>query len=186
MKIKNNTTLSDYYKMADRFDIDNLFENGVFKAIDHVGIGVFNENTFGFVKDFQYLYSTKGLQFDEVAVLLIEHKIISKESLMNTNVFRVYETILYIKKSLDEINEIEHDKLSSSPKSDELMADIDRFAIFGAMLQYDSLSGGDVTKYPVIEKTPYNICFSKLHLEAERADFNEKLSNIRNRKYKNS
>lgn len=181
IKIKH-VALKDYASGEHRAEVDYTLRYGQFKSVDHFNIGDILDNTFGFVKAAQEELNFKGMTFDRFINLLQEHKGVDLQDLKDMSVYTLQEARLWLKDAIESVNKIESEQLGSLPSEDEKRAGIENFAKYRAFPQFDALAGGDLLKQKEIEKLPYSLCFTKLMLENERAEFNNRLSKIRMKK----
>lgn len=178
MKIEH-VSIKDYYS-KDRGvnnDIIKVLKFGKFKAVDHFKIGDITEKTFGFVKDLQYLFGI-DLTIDVIAEFLSDNNIISNEDFFKTSIFHFRESQEYLRKQVEGVNKIERDFLGSSPTVDEVNAGIDRFGKYGSFIQLDSLACGVIAEHKVVRALPYSVCFAKLELNFDKAEYERDLNKI--------
>lgn len=179
MKVKD-ITFKEYIALADRTDYDFYIEYGKFEPEDIFNLGAFVDRSFEFVKDIQFYfyYDKRGFTwlafFDEMTKATGK----TRDELTDISLFSLYKAMLYIKAQIEMIGTMESDYLGHTPTPQQKAANIDRFSSYGAFLQFDSLAGGDLTKFEVIKKLPYSLCFAKLKLEADRAEFQQDYENI--------
>jgi len=181
MEIKH-VKLRDYLTGADRDKVDFVLQYGDFKPVDLFKIGDILDATFGFVKGAQEAINYGTMTWEKYISLLTDHRGLKESHIYAKSVYRLMGSQLWLKEAIETVNELESDNLGGTPKPDEIAAGVDRFNKFKTFPQFDSLAGGDVLKYEQIEKLPYSICFTKLMLEAERAEYNEALTRIRSEK----
>ena len=140
---------------------------------DHYKFGQMVKRTFYEVKELQRLFYEPD-HFQE----LIKY-ILTFVTEKDPDVPKFFSFMNYLRKEISLINEIEEAALSYYPTSDEHRAGVERFAKYGYMMPIDSLAGGDVLKYELIKKVPYEVAFTKLSMEKDRADFDKALFEIR-------
>lgn len=183
MKVKN-ITYKQYLELNnDEFNKYNYYlKYGKLEGLDLFGFGDFINNTFAFVKDFQdILNSESGLIwsvfFDEVS------KLTSKpiNELASYSIFELQQCRVFIRDQVNLINTIESNALGYASSANEQAAGIDVFSEYKAFLQYDKLTGGDITKIADVKKLKYTICLTKLKLEKDRAEFEQRLNKIASR-----
>jgi len=179
MKIKDITYREFYEKTAqEREDYLFALKYGKFEQIDLFGFGDFLEQTFGFVKDFQYALNRKGLDFTSLLELLETYTDKTIKDLANMSIFDMHKTRLYIRDQVGIINNIERVALSHEPSAKEQAAGLDMFASYDSFLQYDKLAGGDVCKVEKVKKLPYMLCFTKLKLEKDKSVYEMNLNKL--------
>lgn len=179
-----NPTLKQYVSGLHKDQVDFALKYGEFNPMDVFDIGDIFERTFGFVKRAQEIAVFHGFSFEKYIEFLLETKVAEESTIYNTGVLDFQCSIVYLNKEIETINELESTALGSEPTADEVSAGIEEFKVFRSYLQFDSLSGGDITKHKAIEELKYSECFTKLKLEDVRAKFNERLIKIRSRKNK--
>lgn len=174
----DNITFVDYVNLKDRSEYDYALRYGIYESKDLFLIGEMVDCPFGFVKDMQDILNYEGLTWEKLIDEISTYKKINKADVANRPLFDLHKFRLYLKEQVEKINEIEQIS-GHAPEPDEESAGIEVFAKYRAFLQYDKLSNGDITKIEEIKKLPYSICFAKLMLDADKADYEEKLFKIR-------
>ena len=154
----------------------------MFEPLDLFKLGDLTDCQFGFVKDMQDLLNYEGLTWEKFFEEISNYKKITQRRIALMPLFDLHRARLYLKKEVEKINEIESNGLGHSPSSEEESAGINIFEKYRAFLQFDKLTGGDITKIDEIRKLPYSLCFAKLMLEADKAEFESNLIRSRNRK----
>lgn len=86
---------------------------------------------------------------------------------------------LWIVDELKSIRELESNYLRSDPDIKLMQAGISKLDKFGLLNTLDNLAKGDITKYDLIRKTPYNVVFEKQYMEVEKSGIEKKLSKIK-------
>lgn len=156
-------------------------EYGNIEAEDTLSIGSFFDRSFGFVKDMQY-YCSEGLTweifFNEVSKITDY----DKKKLGEMSIFKLQKARLYCIDEVKKINKIEVDFLGHASSPEQEQADISRFGPYGAFIQFDKLAEGNILKIEEIKKLKYEVCFTKLKLEADRADFMNDYNQIMSQK----
>lgn len=154
----------------------------MFEPLDLFKLGDLTDCQFGFVKDVQDLLNYEGLTWEKFFEEISNYKKITQRRIALMPLFDLHRARLYLKKEVEKINEIESNGLGHNPSAEEESAGINIFEKYRAFLQFDKLTGGDITKIDEIRKLPYSLCFAKLMLEADKAEFESNLIRSRNRK----
>jgi len=179
MKIQiQNISYVDYLSHPDKLKYNYYLRNGEFNALDLFNLGDFMEQNFGFVKDIQYYLNNTGLTWDLFFKEMESKTGINIKEIVKHSIFDLQMARVFLKSEIEKINELENKNLSYKSSQVEIAAGIEEFSNFGAFLQFDKLAGGDITKIESIRNQPYNICFTKLLLEAQRNEFNEKYNKL--------
>jgi len=179
MKVQD-ITFKQYVALQDRTLYDYYLEFGKFAAEDVFKVGPFVDLPFGFVKDIQYhiVYSKDGLTwylfFEEISKL----KQVKLIDLADYSIFSIHKAVLYFRDQVGVINDMESNYLGHAATAEERQAGIDRFSSYGPFLQYDRLAGGDLLKFEEIKKLPYSVCFTKLKLDADNAEYQQAYNEI--------
>jgi len=177
-----NPTLAEYVEGQYREEVDFVLKYGAFNPLDLFKIGDIFEATFGFVKDAQGYINYSGLDFANYIDLISTNFGIKEKDLAVKKVLDIKCSMIWLEAQIEQVNEIESMKLGSEPSAEEQRAGVERFEKYRSFLQFDALTGGDILKYEQLRKVPYSKCLMKLMLEADRAEFNERLMKIRSRK----
>ena len=179
MKV-DNISFKEYTELAHKSEYDKYIK--FLKPKDILNVGDFTELSFGFVKDMQEHFNHTGMTwanfFEEISRQTgkrIKH-------LAQMSVYEINQQLLYCKAQVIIINNIEKQKLSHVPDADEKAANIERFSIYRSFLQFDKLAGGDVLKLDAIRALRYDLCLTKLALDADNVRFTKQLQNIKNSK----
>lgn len=182
MKVKN-ISFRQYAELEDRGAYDYYLKYGFFDPEDIFKIGKFLDLSFGEVKDLQY-YTSSGLTWENFFKALSELiKGLEYKELADCSIFDLHKARLYFADQISLINSMESDYLGHQATPEERQAGIEMFSSYGAFIQFDKLAGGDPLKYDEIKKLKYDLCFTKLKLEADRNEFNERYHEIiRNKK----
>ncbi len=182
MKIKiENIPFSVYLALPDRSDYDKYLEYGKIKAKDYFHLGPFMDLPFGFVKDMQEYFNFSGLTWDEFFEEISNFKKISKKQIAKIGIFDLKAALNYCQEQIDLINKGESENLGHEPTLEERQAGIEMFDKYRSFIQFDTLTGGDITKIEAIRQVDYATCFAKLMLDADRAQFDTNIFNIRNK-----
>ena len=183
VKIKN-ISFRQYVALEDRTLYDFYLEYGKIEPRDIFKLGSFMDKTFGFVKDIQFyfVYDKKGFTWSAFFEEMAKETGLTMLELTDRSIFQLNACMLYIKDQIETINNIESDYLGHAPTPEQKAANIDRFNSYGPFLQFDALAGGDLLKIDEIKKLPYSVCFTKLKLEADRAEFQNDYNKIINDK----
>lgn len=176
MKIKN-ITFKEYVALPDRAEYDYYLKYGFFDPEDIFKIGKFLDLTFGEVKDIQY-DCQNGVSWENFFKAIEDLKSMNPKDLSDRSVFDLHKARLYLAEELNLINSMESDYLGHAASAEERQAGIEMFNSYGAFIQFDKLAGGDPLKYDEVKKLKYDLCFTKLKLEADRNEFNEKYVEI--------
>jgi hypothetical protein len=179
MQVKD-LTFKDYASLKDRSQYDLYLRYGNFEPFDVFALGSFLELSFGTVKDFQY-YAQQGLTWEIFFKSISELKDISFKALGLKSIFELHKARLYFIEQVTAINNMESDFLGHAPSAEEIQAGIEKFNDYGSFIQFDKLAVWYSLNFEEVGKLEYDFCFTKLKLEADRNEFNEKLNTI----YKN-
>lgn len=150
-------------------------------AKDLFDFGEVTEWTFEQVKDLQYIFE-KEYTYTDICEYISKRIEKNIDKITSLSLVEFWQLNTFLKESIEKINEIEKSVFDYKPSNDEIEAGCETFSKFGTLLQFDQLAGGCIEKYDLIGKLKYSLCFSKLVLEKERSEFNERLFTIRNRK----
>lgn len=176
MKIQN-ISFKEYVALPDRAEYDYYLKYGFLDPEDIFKIGKFLDLSFGEVKDIQY-DCQNGVSWQNFFKATEDLKGLSFKELGNISVFDLHKARLYFAEELNLINSMESDYLGHAASPEERQAGIEMFSSYGAFIQFDKLAGGDPLKYDAIKKLKYDLCFTKLKLEADRNEFNGKYHEI--------
>ena len=176
MQIKN-ISFRQYAELEDRAEYDYYLKYGFFDPEDVFNTGKFLDLSFGEVKDMQY-YMSSGLTWENFFKALSELKGLNYKELAERSIFDLHKARLYFAEQVSLINSMESDHLGHQATPEETQAGIEMFSSYGAFIQFDKLAGGDPLKYGEIKKLKYDLCFTKLKLEADRNEFNERYHEI--------
>jgi hypothetical protein len=184
MKVKVlNISFQKYYNLKDRTDYNYYLRYAEIEPKDIFKLGDFMELSFGFIKDMQELYNQDGfITWNEIFKQLSKLTVESDAEISNRSLFELQAFRLYLYRELDTINEIEQKHLGHTPSAEEQQAGLDRFGKFKSFIQFDKLAGGNILNIDKVREIPYSICFTKLYLDSEVADYEKMLINIRSRK----
>jgi hypothetical protein len=169
MKVKD-ISFKDYLSSEDQETYDYYLNYGKIEPQDTLEIGPFLDHTFEFVKDMQY-YCSVGLDWETFLKSMSEVLEKDIKELSNLSLFELQKNRLYCIEEVKKINKIESENLGHDITIEEEQADIARFGSYGAFIQFDKLADGNILKFEKIKKLKYDLCFTKLKLEADRDSF---------------
>jgi len=185
MKIKKaNISFIEYVSLKDRSEYDYLLKYGGLKADDYFNLGDFLNLEFGFIKDMQEHLNYTGLDWQTYLEEISKHTRKDLKKLANIGIFDLYQSRLYLRQEIERITKLESSNLGHKASIEEEQAGIEVFDKYRSFLQFDHLTKGNIIKINDIRKIKYSICFTKLMLDADRSEFDNKLFNIRNKKKK--
>ena len=147
------------------------------EAKDILLFGYITKKTFGDVKDWQQLFSENES--------FVKFLTMFDEKLLTLDVFSFFAFYRYVESEVVRVSEIEQKLLSHEPTADEVASGIDRFNIFGVAIQIDNLAKGDITKWEVIRKMPYEHCLLKLVMDKTANDFTRDYQELMIKKQRN-
>ena len=174
-----NISFKEYVSLPDRAEYDYYLKYGFFEPEDIFNIGKFLELTFGQVKDIQYdAIQAGGITWENLVKVLEDTKELNPEELADRSVFELHKFRLYLADEINLINSMESDYLGHAASPEERQAGIEMFSSYGAFIQFDKLAGGDLLKLERVKELKYALCFTKLKLEADRSEFNDKYVEI--------
>jgi hypothetical protein len=180
MKIKiENIPFTSYAVLLDKKAYDNYLNYSDIKPVDVFNLGAFVDLPFGFVKDMQEYFNYSGLTWDDFMTEISNITGLSVKKIAGYGIFDLKAALNYCQSQIEEINKIESENLGHSPTSEEQQAGIEMFNKYRSFIQFDSLTGGDLTRIEAVRNLDYATCFSKLMLEADRDQYNRNISNIR-------
>jgi hypothetical protein len=184
MKIKvQNISFIEYYNLKDRSDYNYYLQYAEIEPKDFFKVGELKHLTFGTVKDIQELYNSSGfIMWNDYFKELEKLTGSKQDELSKIPLFDLHRFRLYLYDQIDFINDLESTKLSHKPDADEQIAGIEEFGKYKSFVQFDNLAGGDILKYNKIREEPYMICFTKMLLDAERNEFQERLNKLKTKK----
>lgn len=177
-----DSTLGEYVSGINREETDFVLRYGDFEPLDLFEIGDIFDQSFGFVKDAQEWLNYSEADWEKYVELLKEHNFTDDTKLAGLSVIKLRRSILYLVERIEVVNKIESENLGSSPSADEIRAGVDVFKKYRSFMQLDSLAKGKVWEYDTVRRQEYGVCYTKLMLEADRSEFNEKLLKIRTKK----
>lgn len=180
MKIYN-IPYKEYYTIKDRREYDYTLKFGIFSPVDIFQLGNFFDCSFGFVKDMQENLSDAFFTWDDYIKEINKYKKISLSEIAGHGIFDIHRSILYCQEQINAINENEAKFLGHIPTAEEVEAGCEIFDKYKSFIQFDSLTGGDITKINLIREMPYSECFLKLMYDSDLKAFETNLFNIRNR-----
>jgi hypothetical protein len=186
IKIKD-ITLFEFLKLKDTSLYTYYLKYGVLEPLNYFNLPSFTELTFSFVKDMQHAYtrSSEGLTYQVLIDEIGKLKNISPEEFGNMSIFEMHRFRLHCVEEIEKINNMEEQNLGYSPTAEQVQAGLERFSIYGGFLQYDALAGGDILKIDLVKDLPYQLCFTKLKLDADRANYKQDYDVIMKNKNKN-
>ncbi|HNQ20436.1 MAG TPA: hypothetical protein PKI46_05185 [Bacteroidales bacterium] len=79
----------------------------------------------------------------------------------------------FVINGIEEIIEMEHIRLSSTAKDDLIMAGVELLNQYGDIATIDALAGGDILRWQQIELLPWQIVFTKLCMDKDKAQIQE-------------
>jgi len=173
-----NISFVQYYSLKDKSLYNYYLEYAKLPAIDLFKIGDIFDAPFGFVKDMQDYLNHTGLTWEIFIDEISKFKHIPKTRVVKNSLFDMQSARLWLREQVIKINDLEASALGYASSAEEQAAGIEVFSKFRAFLQFDNLSGGDVTKIEAVRALPYSTCFAKLKLDADRAEYNQKLNEI--------
>lgn len=182
MQVKDST-LGEYVAGINREQTDFVLKYGELEPLDLFGVGDIFDQSFGFVKDAQEWLNYSGADWEKYIELLKEHNFIREANLAGLSVISLRKSILYLVEAIEVVNKLESENLGSTPSADEVRAGVEVFKKYRSLPQMDKLAHGKLWKYEDVRRTAYGLCYTKLMLEADRAEFNEKLLKIRTKKH---
>jgi len=166
-ELENKTKYNYYLKYA------KLESNDLFK------LGSFEDLPFGFVKDIQEHLNYTGLSWQVFIEEISKQTKIQIKELALMSIFELHKVRLYLLDEIKTINKLESNNLSHNPTIEEQQAGLEVFEKYRSFLQFDKLTGGDITKIDKIREIPYSVCFAKLMLDADKYEFDYKLNRLR-------
>ena len=173
-------TIGEYCQLTneERKDYDFAIKYSTqSEAKDILFFGDITKKTFGEVKDWQQLFSDKES--------FVKFLTMFDEKLLTLDVFSFFAFYRYVESEVVRVSEIEQKLLSHEPTADEVASGIDRFNIFGVAIQIDNLAKGDITKWEVIRKMPYEHCLLKLVMDKTANDFTRDYQELMIKKQRN-
>lgn len=173
-------TVNEYLVLEDKSEYDFAMKFAfIFKEpIDEYGIGDMMEQSFGFIKDFQYEIE-QGFSFNKLINLIAETKKI--DDIGNQPLDKFMRFANYLITSIEQIVDVENESLAHDPEPEEIEAGMDRFNGLGVYLQIRSLTNGDVTKFDQVRKLPYSLCFTEMYTAKQMSDYQKDLMKIKQR-----
>ncbi len=165
-------------KERERYDYVIKYSVKLKTNVDIFGFGDLTGCSFKFVKDLQSEFED-GVSWESFLKLITEETGETMQDIAKNGIFDLCMGINHIRQSVIEINVMESENLGHASTTNEEAAGIDRFNKYGSFLQYDSLTGGDITKIKQVEKIKYSICYAKLLLEKDRNEFQEAFNKLR-------
>ncbi len=179
-------TFAQYVALPDKSQYTFAFRysDTLKEPVDAFGIGELIDYLFGQVKDVQDKANVSGIDWELYFAILDNLKAIKAADIGAKGVFDVWRSRVYLIRQVEAINKLEATALGGTPKPEEMAAGVEQFSEYRAFLQYDTLTGGDITKIAEIEAMDYLTCFTKLKLNANRAAYSDRLNDIMNRKRK--
>lgn len=172
----------EYYTLRDKSLYNYYLEYAKLPVLDLFKIGDIMDQSFGFVKDMQDYLNHTGLTWEIFIDEISKLKDISKKQVVKNSLFRMQSARIWLREQIIMINDIESGALGYNASAEEQAAGIEVFSKYRAFLQFDNLSGGDVTKIAAVRALPYSTCFAKLKLDADRNEYDQKLREILKRK----
>ena len=173
-------TIGEYCQMAesDRVDYDFAIRySEQAEPKDLLFFGDIIKKTFGEVKDWQQLFADKEYFIKFLAMF--------DEKLLLLDVFSFFAFYRYVESEVIRVSDIERKLLSHEPTADEVAAGLDRFNIFGVVIQIDNLAKGDILKWDKVRELPYEYCLIKLSLDKASNDFQKNYQELMNNKQRN-
>lgn len=174
-----NISFKEYVELQDRGQYDFYLRYGNIEPVDYFEIGDYINETFGFVKDMQDYLNSTGLTWEAFIKEMAKKTGKTPEEVAKEPLFFLQQARLHAKAQIEFINEIENKAMSYAPSAAEESADLSVFEKYRAFIQLDKLAGGDVTKIEHIKALPYLVCFTKLSLEADSAEYQRRLSKFK-------
>lgn len=174
----SDISLGDYLKLDDKSEyyFAMKYSNVFNEPIDEFKVGDIMELSFGFIKDLQFELE-QGITFSKQLEILQE---LTGKNIIKEKLSKICRQICYLMDGMELISKAEL-KLVRDPSGEELGANIDRFEGLGIFLQFDSLTGGDITKYDNVRKLPYHLCYTKLYCDKQKYEYEQDI--IKNRRH---
>jgi len=168
-------TVAEYSNLENTRDYDfaMLYAFKFTDPVDEYNVGDVMELPFGFIKDFQFELE-HGLTFAKLVDFVLQYT--GKKTVGPQPLDKFCRFANYLKKSIEDIIEIENQTLSYEPSDKEQNAGMDRFKDLGVYLQIRSLTGGDVTKVESVRALPYSLCFTELFAAKQLYEYNKELN----------
>lgn len=173
-----NIRYIDYVNLKNKDKYNYYLRYGMLEPFDFFELGDFMELEFGFVKDMQEILNYTGLTWSVFITQMSGYLKKPMKQIAKEPLFYLQQQRLYIKDQIEKINKLESNNLGYTPTMDEERAGIEVFTKYKSFLQFDNLTGGDLLKIEAIKKLPYSICFAKMKLDADKAEFNRDLERI--------
>jgi hypothetical protein len=177
-----NISFLEYANLDTRKDYDYYLRYANLKGLDLFCLGDFLAQPFGFVKDMQEYMNYQGLNWEDFFTEMSKKTGEATDSIVKRSLFDLQRARIYIRDEIEKINTLERTQLGHTSDSDEERAGIDVFNKFRSFIQFDKLAQGDIRRFKEIEEIPYDICFTKLLLDAEKYEFDKRLNKVRSSK----
>lgn len=103
------------------------------------------------------------------------------EDLEPIGIFDFFKTFNYLHNAYTALIERENRMLHYEPDTDEVEADFTTLSKFGRLPSIDTLAKGNILEHDKITDLPYSRIFTKLYLESEKAKYQKRLFEIRNK-----
>lgn len=177
-----NISFVKYVSLKDRAQYDYYLRYGNLKSEDLFKLGDFMDQDFGFVKDMQEHLTHSGLSWQIFIEEMAKKSKKTKKHIANMPLFNLEQARLFIKEEIKKIIRLESENLGHQASNEEQQAGIEKFSKYRAFLQFDNLANGDITRHSEVRKQKYSLCFAKLMLDADRAEFEKELHKIRSKR----
>lgn len=90
---------------------------------------------------------------------------VTDRQFLRLDLFNCSSCYKWVASKINEINEIEKDRIGSEPSGEEVNAGVERLNEFGYSVALDQLAGGDLSKYDYLLEQPYAKIFRKMCLD---------------------
>lgn len=176
-------TVCQYLELEDKSEYHFAMKFAIqfTEPIDEFKIGDCMELPFGIVKDFQFDLE-QGITFDKGLDYLSKITKRTIKQLTSEPVDKFFRGFNYLKKSIQDIIDVEAESLAHEPTEEEIEAGMDKFEGLGVYMQIRSLCNGDITKYVQIRALPYSLCFTEMYTAKQTAEYQKALSKIYQRR----
>lgn len=109
-------------------------------------------------------------------ILSVVYDIRTEEQFYSCSVFDVFAAYAWVIEEVDNVYQVEKEKLFKKPTQKQIAAGIEDFDQLDEIPVIDSLAGGDVTQWDKILELPYGQVLRKMLLSKIQNEYNERYS----------
>lgn len=158
-----NDKLISYYRLLRFLNTKNIYNN---IKIDSILMLPF--------KDIVQIKKLAAVQTYQSITAMFEGVFnISSKKQARIKILDYFPCLNFILNGIEQINELEATRLASEPKEDLIIAGVEILNQYGVLTTIDALAGGDILKWREIECMPWQLVFTKLCMDKDKAEIQD-------------